>query len=167
MAIEAEGCILRPIVEADAPAIAAACRDPEIAHWLPHIPQPYSIEEARSFVARATDLRERGDEMTYAIVDAEDTLLGVVGVRLTDEPPAVGYWIAAEARGRGIASAATRAISDWAFAAFGLARLALHAEPANHASLRVAEKCGFVRVPGVIKGAADRDLWIFELARHP
>ena len=28
--------------------------------------------------------------------------------------------------------------------------VALHAEPANHASRRVAEKCGFVRVPGII-----------------
>jgi hypothetical protein len=29
----------------------------------------------------------------------------------------------------------------------------------------VAEKCGFVRVPGSIKGGDGRDLWVFELQR--
>ena len=69
------------------------------------------------------------------------------------------------ARGRGLASAATRALTGWAFETFGPPRIALHAEPGNVASRRVAEKCGFVRVSGTIKGADDRDLWVFELAR--
>lgn len=37
----------------------------------------------------------------------------------------------------------TRVLADWAFAERGLARLELHVDPANAASLRVAEKASF------------------------
>jgi RimJ/RimL family protein N-acetyltransferase len=163
--IEAEGCALRPVREDDVAAIARVCGDPEIARWLPHLPQPYAEDDARSFVVQAADSRALGRELSFAIVDEGDTLLGMVGVRLTDEPPTVGYWMAPEARGRGLASAATRALTTWTFETFRPARIALHAEPGNVASCRVAEKCGFVRARGTIKGADDRDLWVFELAR--
>jgi RimJ/RimL family protein N-acetyltransferase len=163
--IEADGCVLRPVGEDDVPAIARACLDPEIVHWLPHLPQPYGVDDARAFIAQTTEGRLLGREMTLAIAGGDDALLGMVGVRLTEDPPTIGYWLAPEARGRGLATAATRALSEWTFATLAPLRLALHAEPANHASRRVAEKCGFVRVPGTIKGAGDRDLWVFELQR--
>jgi RimJ/RimL family protein N-acetyltransferase len=165
MRIEAEGCVLRPLRDGDVPAITRACQDAEIARWLPHLPHPYRTTDARDFVAHATAPGIEDREVTLAIADAADALLGVVNVRLTDAPPTVGYWIAASARGRGIATAATSAITGWTFATHGPARIALHAEPENHASIRVAEKCGFVRLPGTIKGLDDRDLWVFQLAR--
>jgi RimJ/RimL family protein N-acetyltransferase len=166
MRIPAERCVLRPVTKADAPAIARACAEAEIAHWLPHLPQPYGVEDARSFVAQAIEWRALGREFSFAIVDDGDSLLGMVGLHLTVEPPTVGYWVAADARGRGIATAATRAITAWAFATFEPDCIALHAEPANLASCRVAEKAGFVRTPGTITGAADRELAIFEARPH-
>jgi RimJ/RimL family protein N-acetyltransferase len=163
--IEADGCSLRPVCETDVPSIVRACNDPEIVRWLPHLPQPYDTGDARSFVAESNEGRALGNEYSFAIVGEHDDLLGVVGLRLTVDPPTVGYWIAPEARGRGLATAATTAVSAWAFATLGSSRIALHAEPDNIASRRVAEKCGFLRVPGTIMGADDRDLWVFELAR--
>jgi RimJ/RimL family protein N-acetyltransferase len=165
MRIEGERCVLRPVGEADIPAIARACLDPEIVRWLPHLPQPYGVDDARAFIAQTTEGRALGRELTLAIVQEDDALLGVVGVRLTDDPPTIGYWVAPEARGRGLATAATRALSEWTFATRATPRLALHAEPANVASRRVAEKCGFVRVPGSISSGDGRDLWVFELLR--
>jgi RimJ/RimL family protein N-acetyltransferase len=161
MRVEAEGCTLRRLRESDVRAIARACADPEIARWLPHLPHPYRIADAQIFVATAG--REQD---AFAIVDETDALLGVISVRLTAVPPTVGYWIAREARGRGIATAATVAISQWAFETFQPPRLALHVEPENLASLRVAEKSGYVRVPGTIRGLEGRELWVFELQRE-
>jgi RimJ/RimL family protein N-acetyltransferase len=164
--IEAEGCRLRSVREGDVQAIARACQDHEIARWLPHLPHPYRVEDARSFVELATGGREHGREWVFAIVDGTDTLLGVINVRLSEDPPTVGYWLAREARGRGIATAATIAISRWTFETFQPPRLALHAEPENLASVRVAEKSGFMRVPRTIRGLDDRELWVFELPRE-
>ncbi|MEO9176589.1 MAG: GNAT family N-acetyltransferase [Gaiellales bacterium] len=166
MRIEAEGCALRPIRESDVDIIVAAMRDPEVVHWLPNIPQPYGPADARSFIAVASSWLRAGRDASFAIVDERDTLLGVVGVRASEDPPTVGYWVAAEARGLGLATAATSALCTWAFRTFACPRLALHAEQGNIASRRVAEKCGFARVDGTVLGVADRELWVFELWRE-
>ncbi|MDX6568288.1 MAG: hypothetical protein QOH15_866 [Gaiellales bacterium] len=165
MRIEADGCVLRPVRDADVQAITEACLDPEIVRWLPHLPQPYGDGDARSFIAQTTEGRALGREMTLAIVDDADALLGMVGVRLTENPPTIGYWLAPRARGRGLATAATRALTAWTFATLGPSRIALHAEPGNRASRGVAERCGFRCVPGTIKGSDGRDLLVFELQR--
>jgi RimJ/RimL family protein N-acetyltransferase len=56
---------------------------------------------------------------------------------------AVGYRTAPWARGRGIATAAVRAISRWAFDHLGLERIELVHTVANVASCTVAERAGF------------------------
>jgi [ribosomal protein S5]-alanine N-acetyltransferase len=59
--------------------------------------------------------------------------------------------VAEEARGRGVATAATRLAAEWAFEADpALARLQLRADVENVASNRVAEKAGFTR-EGVLR----------------
>jgi RimJ/RimL family protein N-acetyltransferase len=63
----------------------------------------------------------------------------------------VGYWVGADARGRGVATTATRLAGNWAFEAVPeLARLQLRAAVENVASNRVAEKAGFTR-EGVLR----------------
>ena len=41
---------LRPWTLDDVPAIVAACNDPEIHHWIPMVPSPYTEADARAFV---------------------------------------------------------------------------------------------------------------------
>ncbi len=86
------------------PALVEACRDPEIVRWLPNIPQPYTDADAQSFIAHALEAWASGDEAQFAIVDQHDVLLGSAGMRLRENPPSVGYWVAVSARGRGIAT---------------------------------------------------------------
>ena len=81
MLIEAEGCSLRPVCEADVASIVRACGDPEIVRWLPHLPQPYDVRDARTFVAESIEGRALGNEYSFAIVGDEDNLVGVVGLR--------------------------------------------------------------------------------------
>ena len=51
--------------------------------------------------------------------------------------------MAAAVRGRGVASTATRLLSDFGFETLGLRRIELNAAVGNVASRRVAEKAGF------------------------
>jgi hypothetical protein len=46
--LRAGDLLLRPPAAGDVPEVAAACRDPEIARFLPFIPVPYTEDDARS-----------------------------------------------------------------------------------------------------------------------
>jgi RimJ/RimL family protein N-acetyltransferase len=146
--------VLRLPREADAPAIAAACADPEIARWIP-VPVPYRLEDARAFVAFTAEGWSSGREPTFVIADAADgTLLGTLAFhRRPDEPgkAAVGYWLAPGARGRGAATGAVLLAVRWAFGIEpALVRMELLTLVGNEASGRVALRAGFTR-EGVLR----------------
>ena len=146
--------LLRPWSDADVPAVAEACRDPEIAHWIDDIPSPYTRADARAYVAACRRGWKEGSLWAFAVVDAETSeVVGSCGVAWQDHPQAVaeiGYWVRAEDRGRGIATRAVRLVSEWAFQKGGVQRLQLRADALNRASQRVAENAGFRR-EGVLR----------------
>lgn len=132
--------VLRPFVDEDVTAIVAACQDPEIPRWT-SVPSPYTEADARAFLMGAPNVH------TFAVVDeATDELLGSVGFQVIEHSRATfGYWVAKEARGRGVATRALRLLVRHAVREHGLARLQLIVEPENVASIRVAESVGFQR----------------------
>jgi RimJ/RimL family protein N-acetyltransferase len=160
---------LRLIAEADLPAIVAACQDPDIARWT-HVPDPYTDADARQWVEQQERTRLAGSELHLLAVDAEsDRLLGAIGLTVdrAEGRGVLGYWVAAEARGRGVATRAVRMLSAWALRELGLGRVQLNVEPRNEASIRVAEAAGFVREGtlrsyALIKGVR-RDMIVFSL----
>jgi RimJ/RimL family protein N-acetyltransferase len=137
---------LRFRADADIPAIVAACQDPEIPRWT-RVPTPYTEETAREWAAQARADEASGGGLHLLVVDAEtDELLGSAGLVRIDWEEArgeVGYWLAASARGRGIATRAVRMVSAWAFENLPLERLEIHAEPDNRQSRAVAERAGY------------------------
>src|ERR1700690_558260 len=146
--------ILRLPRDADAPAVAAACGDPEIARWIPG-PVPDGLEDARAFLASAGAGWASGREPTFVIADATSReLVGAIAVhRHPDEPgkAAVGSWLGPQAPGRGLATRAVRLIVRWAFGLeAGLVRMELLTLVGNEASGRVALRSGFVR-EGVLR----------------
>ena len=78
-------------------------------------------------------------------------MIGSIDMRITRLGAGhIGYWMAANARGRGLATAALRTLSRWAIEELGLGRVELATDPENLASQRVAEKAGFQR-EGVLR----------------
>src|SRR3990170_4977867 len=59
---------LRPFHEDDAEAVARACRDPEIRRWIPTIPEPYTIDDAVTFIERVERDWGEGHAAAFAIV---------------------------------------------------------------------------------------------------
>jgi RimJ/RimL family protein N-acetyltransferase len=57
----------------------------------------------------------------------------------------MGYIVSAQARGQGVGTEILRRLTDWAFAELASQRLVLIIDVDNHASLRVAERCGYQR----------------------
>ena len=117
--------MLRPRRLEDVDAITAACQDPEIPRGT-LVPSPYT----------------RADAETYLSESAEKE---AAGMGLDREPGygELGYWVAAEARGRGVATRAVRLLSDWAVRELGLERLEILVHQDNAPSRRVAEKAGY------------------------
>lgn len=137
----------------DAEAVRAAVQDPEIPRFM-GIPPNHTLEGVRRWLASVPADFESGAGANLVIVSAESgRLLGSVGVtRSCDDPGIgeVGYWICADARGRGIASRAVALIVPWAFESMALARIEITTHEENTPSIRVAENCGFAR-EGVLR----------------
>jgi RimJ/RimL family protein N-acetyltransferase len=125
----------------DIDAIVEACQDPEIPRWT-NVPSPYGRAEAQTFLARANDPATRqflafaGDELVGAFAVMELDLEARYGE--------IGYWVAAPARGRGLATRALTLLRDWAVGELGLERIELLIHHENDRSLRLAERTGFL-----------------------
>ncbi|GIJ69395.1 GNAT family N-acetyltransferase [Virgisporangium ochraceum] len=144
--IDGGGIRVRRYRDDDVPAVQAACDDPLSQRFLPMLPSPYTYDDAVWWVREGSlTAFERGGG-NFAIADpATDRLIGGIGI--THEQNAsgeIGYWVAPWARGRGVASAATRTLTDYAFAS-GYERLQLRTEWENTSSQRVAIASGYAR----------------------
>jgi len=160
--LEDDSIVLRPLTEDDAPALVSAIGDDsDLDRWT-RIPFPYTEDHAREFIAST-------EESAFAIVDrTSGELLGGIGARVYEMAIVeIGYWVKADARGRGLATRALTLIARFAFDELAAARVQLRTEPDNLGSQRVAEKAGFIR-EGTLRSFLDfkgrrRDAVMFSL----
>jgi RimJ/RimL family protein N-acetyltransferase len=139
--------LLRPWTRDDVPAVTAACRDPEIPRWTV-VPFEYQEHHAIEFISGREADRAAGRELSFGVVDRDDRVLAAIGIANFDWPDLnaeIGYWVAPEARNRGVGTRAVRLLSRWAIEELGLERIELLANPANEASLRLALRAGYTR----------------------
>lgn len=151
--LRGDGVLLRPFRDADTPRVAEACSDPRTRRWLPHLPSPYTEDDARAYVLGQEVNHSLEASVTWCVADPEtDKLLANVTVMdLRGRDPLageVGYWTHPDARGRGVMTAALRLLVDHAFRAdaaggLGRLRLTLGTADGNNASRHVARQAGF------------------------
>lgn len=129
---------LRPPTPQDADALVIACQDPEIPRWT-SVPSPYTRAHALEWIARELP----GVEPYLAFEDGE--LVGsfsLFGIDVAARYAELGYWVAAAARGRGVA---TRGV-EWLRARgaeLGLTTFELLVHEDNAGSRGVARRAGF------------------------
>lgn len=105
------------------------------------LPFPYRAEHGLGFIERAIHQPER---RSYAIADAADRLLGIIGLRFSaDRAPELGYWLGEPHWRQGHASAAVTALLDAAQATGRVPAIGARVLAHNAASARVLEKAGF------------------------
>jgi RimJ/RimL family protein N-acetyltransferase len=127
--------VLRDAVEADVPFFFEHQLDPEATRMA-----AFPSREREEFTAHWLRTLAREDATAKTIV-VDGEVAGNIGCWTDGDRRLVGYWIGREFWGRGVA---TRAVAELVA---GESR-PLHAWVAAHnvASIRVLEKCGFVRV---------------------
>jgi RimJ/RimL family protein N-acetyltransferase len=136
---------LRPPGDEDVDALYLECQDPEIQRWT-GVPSPYHRENAIDYLERVKREEAEGKIVAFLAVDAEE-LLGSFSVMELDKAPRygeIGYWVAAAARGRGVASRAVTLLRDWGASELELELIELVIHVDNQPSQRVAERTGFL-----------------------
>lgn len=144
--IRGAGFALRPLEAGDVPTITEACADELTLRWLP-LPRPYTAQDATAFVERIAPASLADNSGVVFAIDEGDGIVGCIDLKRTDwaaRTTETGYWVAPWARGRGVATRATRRLAEWALREKGFERVELRAAPGNAASAAVARKAGFV-----------------------
>jgi RimJ/RimL family protein N-acetyltransferase len=140
---------LVPFTAAHLEAFAPMTTDPDVLRYT-RFPDPPEPDFPRQWLARYDAGRADGTKEAFAILAADgddaDELLGValaVDVDRATGEAELGYLVAPAARGRGVATAAVRALTRWARDE-GLTRLVLLIAADNAGSRTVAERAGYV-----------------------
>lgn len=139
---------LRPWTPADALTLVALANDRAIwRNMRDQFPHPYTVASAEFFLTQVANQPQAA--CIRAIETAEGEVAGSVGIHFKHDvnrrSAEVGYWLGPAFWGRGLATEALRALTDYAFATYDLARLYAVVFAWNPASARVLEKAGFRR----------------------
>ena len=153
--------VLRPSRIDDAPVLARLYVEQRafLAPFEPARPEWFFTEDGqRTVLRRDQELRAAGAAERLLIV-RDGIVVGVLSishiVRGALESASVGYFVAREHNGQGIATAAVGLAVEWAFEDAGLHRLEAGTLRDNRASQRVLERNHFTRI-----GIAERYLFI-------
>ncbi len=157
MQLDLERCTVRSFRETDAEELARHANNRQV--WVQlrdRFPYPYTIENAREFIAYARS----ATPATAFAVTVDDAPVGAIGVMLRDDvercSAEVGYWLGEPQWGRGIASCALVGFTRFAFVAYELERLYAVPFASNIASCRVLEKAGYA-LEGRMRRSAIKD----------
>ena len=145
MQIDLKTCQIRSWTLKDLSALVEHANNRKI--WLnlrDGFPHPYKKSDGREFLQR---MRTTRPETTFALA-VDGQAAGGIGFMLREDvervSAEVGYWLGEKYWGRGIATEALRAVTDYAIATHGLTRLFAVPFAWNAASCRVLEKAGYV-----------------------
>jgi RimJ/RimL family protein N-acetyltransferase len=147
--IHTERLILRPWRRADLHILHDALVESvdHLSPWIPWAqPETPTVADAEARLGIWIRDFDTGTNHVYAVFEERDgRLIGGVGLHPRVGPGAieVGYWIRLRDVGRGLATEATRALTDVAFRLPDIDRVEIHCAPANAPSRRVAEKAGY------------------------
>lgn len=138
-----ERVLLRPFAPGDAPAAHGIYGDPEVMRYVGagEAATPDTTEQMIADYRRHQ--REHGFAFWAVIERSTGRLIGDAGLEVTRFGTELGYTLARDAWGRGLATEAAALCVEVAFGPLGLSRLVALADVENPASSRVLEKLGF------------------------
>ena len=144
--IETERLVLRRLTDADHEGLYEIYQNPRVHRFIGGPPPPFDEFMARSRERWPQYYRENGFGLWATIRKEDGRLLGRIGLLAQEIDSAreveVGYALAEEAWGQGYATEAARACRDWAFRNLPVPHVISLIDPANAASIAVAERNG-------------------------
>jgi RimJ/RimL family protein N-acetyltransferase len=128
----------------DAARMAAYLNDYEIARMVSRVPHPYTLEHAHDWIDGQPEQRAAGTDFVFCIALRGAGMVGAIGLHQRDgDTFELGYWLAKDFWGRGVATQAGKLAIAWAQRNLHVTRLKADHFADNPASGRVLEKLGF------------------------
>ncbi len=127
--------------------------------WLPWVNPNYSQESATNFIRMGIEGFRNKNSLQAWIIE-NDEIIGGIGFNKIDgqnNSVEIGYWLTADACGRGIITDACRAIIGYAFERLGIHRIVIRCASENIKSQAVPMRLGFEK-EGVMRDAE----WLHE-----
>lgn len=157
MYLECGPCTIRSWRNDDEESLPIQANNRKI--WLnlrDQFPHPYTTGDAQRWLQHITAVRP---ESSFAI-DVAGEAVGGIGLVLQSDiercSAEVGYWLGEQYWGRGIATAALKTLTAYAFKNFNLTRVFALPFARNDASIRVLEKAGYT-CEGRLRRSAIKD----------
>jgi [ribosomal protein S5]-alanine N-acetyltransferase len=140
--LRTERLTLRWFRESDVVDALTYRNNDEFARFLPHVPQPFTKQDAEAFV-KLNMSEPQESSVTFAVVLSE-RVIGTVNLELdrASRTAMLGYGIGREWWGQGLATEAARAAMAWGIEEFGLVRVWASTDVRHVRSRRVLEKLG-------------------------
>lgn len=163
---------LRTVGMEDAPAIFTAIDSQReyLGRWLPFVATTEREEQTRQVVE---NMLSDTQNPVFTLRDGE-TFAGLIGFKNADRQAhtiEIGYWLCSEQQGKGLMSAAVKALCTLAFSGMGMERVCIRCAVGNLASNSIPRRLGFrldrVEVRGEeLTGGEWTDLNVY-LLDHP
>ena len=155
------GIALRLLGERDAAEVFALVdrnRD-HLRQWMPWVSEGYGLDDATRWLRSSLEQLARNDGFQAGIT-FEGSLVGAIGFHGIDwasRKTTIGYWLSADAQGRGIMTTACRALVHHALVELGLNRVEIRCGTGNVRSRRIPERLGFT-----LEGVAREAEWLYD-----
>lgn len=123
-----------------------------IGEWMFWVREDYSLADARQHITFALAKSAANDGFEAGIW-FDEQLAGCIRYNYVDwahRNTELGYWLGAAFQGKGLATHAARAMTDYAFKTLGLNRVEIRCMSENLRSRRVPERLGFTQ-EGVLR----------------
>jgi len=150
-------CTVRSYRPDDAPSVAKHGNNRRIWENLrDRFPHPFTEANGADYIARVLNDEK---QTSFAIDVAGEAVGGItlhIGTDIERIGAEMGYWIGEEFWGRGIATAAIRLVTNYAFSHLGLVRVFAIPFTSNVGSCRALEKAGYER-EGLMRRSALKD----------
>ncbi len=127
--------------------------------WLPWLDGNMSIDDTQNFIRHSQE-QYSSKKGFQAAVWSEDKIAGIIGYHPIDwqnRSVMIGYWLGEQFQGKGIMTAACRALVNYAFNEFKLHRVEIKCATGNTKSRAIPERLHFTK-EGVIKDGE----WLYD-----
>jgi len=157
---------LRPFAISDAHRLQALANNQDVSRYLVDtFPFPYTNADAEWWIETGS----RENDAINQVIEYEGGFVGTVGITpqtgWRDHIAEIGYWVGEAYWGRGIATAAVRDMTEYAFVTLQYRKLFAPVLAPNNASMRVLEKCGY-ELECVLKAEVHKDGGVFDIHQY-